>query len=473
MIKQSPFVYIALMKNIELHSAVVGTNITVPVIGGGRRKYVNFDNAASTPPLKDVWRSLQKFKDYYSSVHRGTGYKSVVSTRAYDNAHSKALKFMGADPEHFTAIFVKNSTDGINKLARRLPLKSGDIVLSSLMEHHSNDLPWRAVARTEYIEIDNTGFLDMDDLCRKLAKFGKKVKLVTVSGASNVTGIIPPIREIARLSHGAGAEFLLDAAQLAPHRRIRMGKPGDDDSIDYLVFSAHKMYAPFGSGVLIGPKDVFKKGDPDSVGGGTVNYVTLSEVRWAHLPDKEEAGSPNVPGAVALSSAIDFFDSVGFPKIASHEKDLTRYALKRFSEYPEIRLYGPADWTPGSDRVGAISFNIEGLYHAETAAILSYEGAVAVRNGCFCAHPYIQRLLSIPDEEAAEYRDLIAAGDRSRVPGMVRISFGLYNTRSEIDRFFDIIDIMIARKYKGKYNLDKHSGEVYPEGFGFHEIPRF
>ena len=461
------------MKNIDLRSAVVGAEMRVPVIGGGRRKYINFDNAASTPPLKSVWRTLQRFKDYYSSVHRGTGYKSIVSTRAYDNAHLKALKFVGADPEYFTAIFVKNSTDGINKLARRLPLKPGDIVLSSLMEHHSNDLPWRAVARTEYIEIDDWGFLDMDDLRRKVAKFGKKVKLVTVSGASNVTGIIPPIREIARLAHEVGAEFLLDAAQLAPHRRIRMGKPGGDDSIDYLVFSAHKMYAPFGSGLLIGPKDVFKKGDPDSVGGGTVNYVTLSEVRWAHLPDKEEAGSPNVPGAVALSSAIDFLESVGFSKIASHEKDLTRYVLKRFSEYPQIRLYGPRKWVPSGDRVGAISFNIDGFYHAETAAILSYEGAIAVRNGCFCAHPYIQRLLEIPDREATVYRDQIASGDRSRVPGMVRISFGLYNTRREIDRFFDIVDIMIAGKYKGKYVLDKHSGEVCPAGFGFHEAPIF
>jgi cysteine desulfurase/selenocysteine lyase len=461
------------MNNIDLRSAVVGTNTTVPVIGGGRKRYINFDNAASTPPLKNVWESLRKFKDYYSSVHRGTGYKSIVSTRAYDNAHSRALKFVGADPDHFTAILVKNSTDGINKLARRLPLKPGDIVLSSLMEHHSNDLPWRAVARTEYIEIDDSGFLDMDDLRRKLAKFGKKVKLVTVSGASNVTGIIPPVKEIARLAHRAGAEFLLDAAQLAPHRKIRMGKPGGDDSVDYLVLSAHKMYAPFGSGVLVGPREVFRQGDPDTVGGGTVNYVTLNEVRWAHLPDKEEAGSPNVPGAVALSSAIDFFESVGFSRIASHEKDLTRYALKRFSEYPQIRLYGPSKWIPRSDRVGAISFNIDGFYHAETAAILSYEGAIAVRNGCFCAHPYIQRLLKITDGEATVYRDQIAAGDRSRVPGMVRISFGLYNTRREIDRFFDLMDIIVAGKYKGNYILDRHSGEVCPEGFTFDGMPRF
>jgi cysteine desulfurase/selenocysteine lyase len=439
----------------------------VPVLGGGRRRNINFDNAASTPPLKVVWKSLERFKDYYSSVHRGTGYKSIISTRAYDRAHLRALKFVGADSDFFTAIFVNNSTEGINKLARRLQFEKGDIVLSSLMEHHSNDLPWRFAARTEHIEIDDQGYLDLDDLKRKLDKFGKKIKLVAISGASNVTGLIPPIREIARLVHDSGAKLMVDAAQLAPHRKIRMGEPGGWESIDYLVFSAHKMYAPFGTGVLIGPRETFIKGDPDSVGGGTVNYVSVSEAQWTHLPDKEEAGSPNVPGAVALSAAIKFFESVGFSRIASHEKALTRYALKRLSEYDQIKVYGPAGWVAGNDRVGAISLNIDGIYHAVTAAILSYEGAIAVRNGCFCAHPYMQRLLRITDREAIASRDLIRRGVRSRVPGMVRISFGIYNTRQEIDRFFDMIDLMIERKYKGRYIVNERTGEARPENFGF------
>lgn len=461
------------MTKVDFRSAVAGVGMSVPVLGGGRRKNINFDNAASTPPLKVVWKSLERFKDYYSSVHRGTGYKSIISTRAYDRAHLRALKFVGADPDYFTAIFVRNSTDGINKLARRFQFKRNDIVLLSLMEHHSNDLPWRFAARTEYIEIDDLGYLDLDDLKRKLNKFGKKIKMVAISGASNVTGLIPPIKEIARLAHDAGAKFMVDAAQLAPHRRIRMGEPGGRDSIDYLVFSAHKMYAPFGAGVLIGPKETFRKGDPDSVGGGTVNYVTLSEAQWAHLPDKEEAGSPNVAGAVALSAAMKFFESVGFSKVASHEKELTRYALKKLSQYDEIKLYGPDKWVAGNDRVGAISFNIDGFYHAEAAAILSYEGAIAVRNGCFCAHPYIQRLLKITDGEAAASRDLIRRGIRSKVPGMIRISFGIYNTRQEIDRFFDMIDLMIKRKYRGKYIVDERKGEARPEGFRFSDDLNF
>jgi selenocysteine lyase/cysteine desulfurase len=341
------------------------------------------------------------------------------------------------------------------------------------MEHHSNDLPWRSQATVEYIEVDNFGQIDLDDLKAKLLKHNRKVKLVAISGASNVTGLMPPIREIAFYTHRAGAEIFVDAAQLAPHRKISMGKPGEEDSIDYLAFSAHKMYAPFGCGVLIGPKKVFKEGDPDLVGGGTVNYVTLSQVQWAHLPDKEEAGSPNVPGAVALSAAIDFFNKIGFSKIAAHERELTKYALSRFSEFDGITLYGPPEWIPDSDRVGVISFNIDGEYHAKVAAILSYEGAIAVRNGCFCAHPYIQRLLKITDNDSQVYRDQINKGIRSQVPGLIRVSFGLYNTKSEIDRFFSVIKLILRKTYKGDYVIDEHTGQVHPRGFKFPESIKF
>jgi selenocysteine lyase/cysteine desulfurase len=445
----------------------------VPVLAGGYRNYINFDNAASTPPLKCVWETLQEFKDYYSSVHRGTGYKSVISTKAYDIAHEKALEFAGADPDYFTSIFVRNTTEGINKLSRRLGLSKSDVVLSSLMEHHSNDLPWRAQAKIDYVEIDNDGQIDLEDLKRKLLRYGRQAKLVAISGASNVTGLMPPIKEIAQIAHEHGTIFMVDAAQLAPHRKIKMGKPGGEESIDYLVFSGHKMYAPFGTGVLIGPRKMFKQGDPDLVGGGTVNYVTLSQVQWAHLPDKEEAGSPNVPGAVALSAAIDYFNRVGFASIAAHERELTRYALKRFSEIDGVTLYGPKKWQAGQDRVGVISFNVDGVYHAVVAAILSYEGAVAVRNGCFCAHPYIQRLLKVSDETSNRYRDQINRGNRSEVPGLVRVSFGIYNTKSEIDNFFKTLKSIVDKSYKGDYHIDTHSGQVYADNFRFPERLKF
>jgi cysteine desulfurase/selenocysteine lyase len=461
------------MRNHEFKNAVVGANLRVPVLGGETRRYINFDNAASTPPLKFVWHRIQKFKDYYSSVHRGTGFKSVVSTKVYDDAHLKALKFVGADPEYHTAIFVKNTSDAINKLARRMDFKRGDIVLSSLMEHHSNDLPWRAAATTEHIEIDDLGYLDLEDYKKKIKKYGKKIRLVAVSGASNVTGLIPPVREMAVMAHDVGAEFLVDAAQLVAHRKIKMGKPGHPDSFDYLAFSAHKMYAPFGTGVLIGPRKTFLRGDPDSVGGGTVNYVTRKEVQWAHLPDKEEVGSPNVVGAMATSAAMDFLNKTGFSKIKAHEKDLTVYALRKFSELDGITLYGPSKWVSGEDRVGAISFNVDAYYHAVAAAILSYEGAIAVRNGCFCAHPYIQRLLGLSDRDSKVYRDDINRKIRSRVPGMIRISFGLYNSKSEIDHFFKVLKKIVSHSYKGEYSVGKRSGEAFPKNFRFPSVSDF
>ncbi len=455
------------MRENEFRNAVAGVNISVPVMGGRSKKYINFDNAASTPPLISVWKSLEKFKDYYSSVHRGTGYKSVVSTEIYDKAHDDALDFVSADKKYFTSIFVKNTTEGLNKIARRMQFAKGDIVLTSLMEHHSNDLPWRAVAQTVHVEIDDDGFLDLDDYRNKLKEFGGRVKLVAISGASNVTGLVTPIKELASMAHDAGAEILVDAAQLAPHRRIDMGRPGESESIDYLVYAGHKMYAPFGAAVLIGPKERFLKGDPDSVGGGTVSYVTLDDVQWAHLPDKEEAGSPNVIGALALSSAIDFYNKAGFDKIKEHEIELTKYALERFSKYKKIKLYGPSKWLDNQDRLGVISFNMDGCYHGIVAAILSYEGAIAVRNGCFCAHPYIQRLMKISDEQSAIFRAQINNGDRSVIPGMVRVSFGIYNTIDEIDRFFRVIDKIIKGKYKGEYEIDKRLGQAYPKNFQF------
>jgi selenocysteine lyase/cysteine desulfurase len=461
------------MTNHSFRKDIAGADIKVPVLGGALRNYINFDNAASTPPLKCVWETLEEFKDYYSSVHRGTGFKSVVSTRAYDMAHDKALAFVGADPAHFTAIMVRNTTEAINKLARRLCLTKDDVVLSSLMEHHSNDLPWRMMARTDYIEIDNDGQLDLDDLRNKLLKHGNRVKLVAISGASNVTGLMPPLREAARLAHEHGAQFMVDAAQLAPHRQIRMGKLNQEDLIDYLAFSGHKMYAPFGAGILIGPRSTFLQGDPDMVGGGAVNYVTHAQVQWAHLPDKEEAGSPNVPGAVAMAAAIDYLKKVGFKTIAAHEKELTKYALTRFAELDSVQVYGPKKWQTGQDRVGVISFNVEGVYHAVTAAILSIEGAVAVRNGCFCAHPYIMRLLAISEEASRKYRDQINAGIRNEVPGLVRVSFGIYNTKTEIDNFFKILKSITNRTFKGQYVTDRHTGQVQAKGFEFPEKLKF
>ena len=214
-----------------------------------------------------------------------------------------------------TCIFGKNTTEAINKLARRLPLYGKrNIVLASGMEHHSNDLPWRAATQVIHVRLTPDGRLDEDDFDTQLAKYADRIALVTLTGASNVTGYINPIHRLAEKVHAIGAMFMVDCAQLAPHRKIDMLPLDDPAHLDFISISAHKMYAPFGTGALIGRKDVFEHGDPDMTGGGTVEIVTLDNVVWTCPPERDEAGSPNVVGAVALAAAIRQLEAVGMAK---------------------------------------------------------------------------------------------------------------------------------------------------------------
>ena len=275
----------------------------MPLLDGRLAPYVSLDNAASTPALREVLEAVQSFLPYYSSVHRGTGFKSRLSTAAYDKAHATIARLVGADPGRAAVIFGKNTTEAINKLAFSFPLAPRQVVLSTVMEHHSNDLPWRRRAQVVRAAVTPDGRLDEGDVDRLLAVYGNRVALLTVSGASNVTGFIQPIHRLAQKAHAVGARILVDAAQLAPHRRIDVKAEDDAEHLDYVVLSAHKMYAPFGTGALVGHADTFLQGTPEHQGGGTVEIVTPTDVYWAGLPDREEAGSPNVIGAVAMAVA--------------------------------------------------------------------------------------------------------------------------------------------------------------------------
>ncbi len=453
---------------IGLHNVrenIVGIDIQVPLLDGSCRAYVNLDNAASTPALRPVLDTVNRFMDWYSSVHRGTGFKSQVSTEAYDQAHRIVCDFVCADPETHTVILGKNSTEALNKLARRLPLEAGDVVLTTLMEHHSNDLPWRARMHIEHIEVDARGALDEGHLDHLLVEFAGRVRLVAVTGASNVSGAINPIRRLAEKAHAAGAEILVDAAQLAPHRRVDMGSPDDPGRLDYVVLSAHKMYAPFGTGALIGRRETFLQGDPDMVGGGTVDIVTLDDVLWTGLPDKEEAGSPNVVGAVALAQAMRCLDQIGMEALAAHEAQLTARLLRKLNRTPGVRVYGDTDPGRAADRVGVIPFNVEGMSHYLIAAILSIEGGIGVRHGCFCAHPYLLRLMNVPPEDARAYQEEIRQGIKMNLPGLVRVSFGCYNTEDEVDWFAEMLERVARGEYRGEYSQDPASGAYTAAGY--------
>jgi selenocysteine lyase/cysteine desulfurase len=416
--------------------------------------------------MKVVQDTVDDFLVFYSSVHRGTGFKSQLSTHAYEQAREVVMDFVGANPSDFTCIFGKNTTEAINKLARRLTFSGKrNLVISSGMEHHSNDLPWRAAAKVIHIRLTKDGRLDEADFDRQLNAYGEKIALVALTGASNVTGFLNPIHRLAEKAHSAGAYFMVDCAQLAPHRKIDMLPLDDPAHLDFITISAHKMYAPFGTGALIGRKDVFAIGDPDMTGGGTVEIVTLDNVVWSEPPEREEAGSPNTVGAVALAAAIRQLKQIGMDEVARHEAALTEYALQRLGQIDGVKIFGDNDPARVNDRLGVIPLQTENISHFLAASILGYEYGIGVRSGCFCAHPYILHLLGLNEDQASEVRRNIMSGDRSDMPGLIRASFGLYNNYDDIDNLVDALTHITKGNYSGKYIQDKASGEYSALGW--------
>jgi selenocysteine lyase/cysteine desulfurase len=447
-------------------SLFVGLDTQVPLLDGSQRTYINLDNAASTPCLLSVQEAVNQFLQYYSSVHRGTGFKSMLSTHAYEQARQVVLSFLGANSEQHTCIFVKNTTEALNKLARRFPYsEKRKLVLTSGMEHHSNDLPWRSATPTIHVRLLADGRLDEADFDAQLERYGDQVALVAITGASNVTGYLNPIHRLAEKAHRVGAQIAVDCAQLAPHRAVRMGSLDEPDHLDYISISAHKIYAPFGSGALIGRRDTFERGDPDMQGGGTVEIVTLDHVVWTEPPERDEAGSPNTTGAVALGAALHQMAAVGMNQVAAHEAELTAYALERLASIPGMKIYGNADPQTAADRLGVIPISIEPVSHFLAAAILGYEFGIGVRSGCFCAHPYILHLLGLTGEEAHAVQERMLAGDKSHMPGLIRASFGLYNGKEEIDVLVEALTCISQGKYQGKYTQVKATGEYFPENW--------
>jgi cysteine desulfurase / selenocysteine lyase len=449
----------------DIRQRVVGLDVRVPVLDGSHHTYINLDNAASTPALWDVVETLEVFLPWYASIHRGTGFKSEVASQAYEDARAMVAYFFGADLSEQALIFTKNTTDAVNKAARRVGLNQDDVVLLSLLEHHSNDLPWRAQASVVHAGLTHEGRIDLSDIERKFGEFGSRVKLLAISGASNVTGYLTPIHELAELAHRHGTPILVDAAQLAPHRAIDMRPASDPGHLDYLVASAHKMYAPYGSGVLIGPRATFAQGAPDYSGGGTVEIVTEDEVYWNDPPERDEAGSPNVLGAVAMAAACRTLREIGMDRLAQHEAELTRYALSELRRIEGIEVYGDADPEGAERRLGVIPFNVNGLSHYLVAAVLSTEYAIGVRNGCFCAHPYVLRLLQISDSVAWSWRKQVISKVRSHLPGLVRISFGCYNTHAEVDVLIRALRNIAAGNIAGDYEQDPASGQFRERTF--------
>ena len=283
-----------------------------------------------------------------------------------------------------------------------------------------------------------------------------------MSGASNVTGFISPIHEVAELAHRHGALVSVDAAQLAPHRRIDIRPAGDPGHLDFVSFSGHKMYAPYGAGVLVAPRDFFS-GAPEVMGGGAIRIVTWDDTVWADLPDREEAGSPNVIGAVALGVAIETLVELGFDDMLRHEAELGGRLIKSLSEIPGVEVLGGPEAKSEPERLGLASFVIDGVHHGLAAAALSHEWGVAVRNGCFCANPYVFHLLNMSKEAVETVEGEVAADRRTALPGAVRASLAPYNDEAEVDRFADAVRHVAGGKLNASYE-QASDGTFAPDG---------
>jgi selenocysteine lyase/cysteine desulfurase len=442
---------------IVLPVGLVGEDIEVRCADGAMRRYVSFDAAASTAALPSVLDRVNEFLPWYSSIHRGAGYKSQRSTAAYEDARDTALAFAGRGPgvseSDDVAIFCRNTTEALNHLAYRLNLEKEDFVVTTVVEHHANLLPWSRVATLRHVECGESGTFEVADV-EEAMDTEPRPRLLAVTGASNITGWLPDIEAIISAAHARGIQVVVDGAQLAPHRPLPSGA-------DFVAWSGHKMYAPFGAGVLIGPRETFSEGDPFLAGGGAVDLVDLDEVVWTEPPDREEAGSPNVVGAIALGAAMESIGEIGWPAIVDHDRRLATRLRKGLASIKGVRLLGPDLET---DTLPVAAFTIEGMPHALVAARLAVEDAIGVRHGCFCAHPYLIRLLGLSRQDVAAYREEMLAGDRRRMPGAVRASAGLSTSDEDLEHLLAAVERIAGHGDPPiSYLQDPRTGDFSPD----------
>jgi selenocysteine lyase/cysteine desulfurase len=430
LLSQSPSVSAEPFADVAWHGPladVVGAGLDVPLVTGGSARYVNLDYAASTPALRAVADQVTELLPLYSSVHRGAGYASAVCTSAYEAARATLAAFTGARGDD-VVIFTRNTTDALNLLATAVP---GAVVHLDI-EHHANLLPWRAygarvagarAVRARAVEarptLPETLRAVRDELARTPAA------LLAVTGASNVTGECLPLAELASLAHAHGARIAVDGAQLVPHRRVDIAAAG----IDYLAFSGHKIYAPFGAGVLVGRGDWLDAAPPYLAGGGAVRQVGLDATDWAASPARHEGGTPNVVGAVALAAACRFIDSLPAGAVDAREGFLTDRLVAGLSAIDGVRTLRL--WPASGDRgrIGVVTFTVDGWPAQHVAQYLSAEHGIGVRDGRFCAHPLLARLTPasvVPDGAA------------------VRASLGLGSRAADVDRLVDALGALRA-----------------------------
>ncbi|MGI5505576.1 aminotransferase class V-fold PLP-dependent enzyme [Lentzea sp. CA-135723] len=421
--------------------AVVGADLRVPLVTGERVTYANLDHAASAPCLQEVRDAVDELLPWYASVHRGAGFASQVSTRVYEQARDRIRRFVGARSSD-AVVFTRNTTDSLNLLARSVPRNTAVVLFDS--EHHAALLPWRG-PHVQRVPAPSSSGAAVVALDRALAAAPVGPRLVIVTGASNVTGELWPVAELAKVARRHGARIALDAAQLAPHRPIDVREL----DVDYIAFSGHKIYAPFGAGVLVGRADWLQQAQPYLVGGGATSKVTdhgdRLGVAWSAVPERHEAGSPNVVGVHALAAACEIL-SRHWEQTVAHEQELLarlREGLRTIPGFRELKILGDAD------KVGVVSFTVSGFDAGFLAAALSAEYGIGVRDGAFCAHVIVGRLV----------KQVGSHEERA-----VRASIGLGTTAEHVDRLVAALRVLVTEGPRWSYT--QQDGRWVPEDDG-------
>lgn len=462
----------------------IGLDTTYTLATGKKTRRVYLDSTATTLMMRCAQEVVTRFFRHYANTHSLLHFGAKISTREYEWAHGRILSFVSADPEIYTC-FVTGSgaTAGVNRMARVFrdirPDRKTAIV--SIMEHHSNDLPHRKhMKRVIHVPVNVTngkmGCVSLRSLESLLKENRDTVNYVAMTGVSNVTGIINPINEAAEVAHAYGALFLVDGAQLLAHIPVRMTVPENPgQNIDALVFSGHKTYMPGSPGCVVARKDLLSQVEPAEVGGGMVEHVYKEtyEVKTT-FPDREEAGTPNIPGLIGLAAAIDILDRIGMDFLKNEEEALIMNALERLLMIPDVIVYGEAD-PRLCERTASISFNVKDMDHGLVAAVLNDFFNIAVRNECFCAHPYVKEMIGDGVPEAIDIDD---PEERERIyhlkQGMVRASFALYSTGEDVEALEAALKEICRHKdrYRSQYHLDIHGNYVH-NSFEFNHAKEF
>lgn len=469
----------------KLRASTTGLDVQYQLATGEKTRRIYLDSTASTLQLGIVRDIMDKYLPHYANTHSNAHFNAKLSSREFAWAHDMVLDFVGADRQTHGCFFVgSGTTGGINRVARTLARKwsKRDVVITTIMEHHSNDLPHRKnFNKVIHVPVRVTetgvGCADVGRIEQALEEYGARVNYISVTGVSNVTGIVNPIHDIAELAHRHGALIMVDAAQMAAHVPLKVsGHDNRARDLDIVCLSGHKIYVPASPGAVVTRLDLFAGVEPDEVGGGMVDDVYLDRyLSTDKFPDREEAGTPNIAGAIALASVLYALKKIGMEYIAEEETRLINDAVTKLVKINDVVVYGETD-TGKCRRAGAISLNIRGMHHSLTAAILNDYFNIAVRNACFCAHPYVREMIADDlgkhiDDLSNEELEALAELHR----GMVRTSFGLYNDQKDVDALASALRQISDNKeyYQAQYHQPESCDEYFHNTFEFDSRPIF